>query len=34
MTVNKDLNVAYVLMEQFKLAYAVRDPLTLESEMD
>ena len=33
MRVNKDLNVAYVLLEQFKLAYAVRDPLVLESGM-
>jgi transposase len=33
MGVNKGLNVAYVLLEQFKLAYAVRDPLVLESGM-
>lgn len=33
MAVNKDLNAAYVLLEQFKLAYKVHDPALLESGM-
>lgn len=34
MGVNRDLNVAYVLLEQFKLAYRVRDAALLRSGME
>ena len=33
MGINKNLNTAYVLFEQFKLAYAVRDPIVLQAGM-